>query len=218
MTQAASSNTRPRKAAIAFGCLGLAGLAVFTAMASLSGKAPEVARPAAVRGPLHAVVVKRPAGAPRIATGLANHHGEAVTIACSTCHATTQPNVETRSAAELDEFHQGLTYAHGNLTCLSCHNAANYDTLRMADSRQVAFEEVMTLCSQCHGSQRRDYDMGLHGGMTGYWDLSKGGRTRNTCVNCHDPHAPAFPMVLPVLPPRDRISVPLKSRTNSPNH
>jgi hypothetical protein len=43
--------------------------------------------------------------------------------------------------------------------------------------------------------------------MNGHWDLTRGGRTRNTCINCHDPHAPAFPLVMPVLPPRDRVSV-----------
>ena len=44
--------------------------------------------------------------------------------------------------------------------------------------------------------------------MNGHWDLTKGGRLRNNCVNCHDPHHPAYPLVQPVLPPRDRISVP----------
>jgi hypothetical protein len=88
----------------------------------------------------------------------------------------------------------------------------------MADSRPVEFTAVMTLCSQCHGPQRRDYDMGLHGGMTGHWDLAKGGRSRNTCINCHDPHAPAFPLVMPVFPPRDRISVPAKPNGRPEKH
>jgi hypothetical protein len=166
----------------------------------------------------HPVLIKRPAGAPRVATRLTNFHGEPVTVACSSCHATTKPNSETRTAAELDQFHQGLKYVHGNLTCLSCHNANNYDTLHLADSRPVEFTDGMTLCSQCHGPQRRDYDMGLHGGMTGHWDLTRGGRTRNTCINCHDPHAPAFPLVLPVFPPRDRISVPGKPGAKPTEH
>ncbi len=143
---------------------------------------------------LHEVVIKRPAGPPGVATGLTNFHGQPAMASCRSCHATTTPNIDTRTAAELDQFHQGLKYVHGNLTCLSCHNAKNYDTLRLADSRPVEFTDVMTLCSQCHGSQRRDYNRGLHGGMNGHWDLTRGGRTRNTCINCHDPHAPAFPL------------------------
>lgn len=165
-----------------------------------------------------AVVIRRPAGAPRVGTGATNLRGEAVTVACGSCHTTTAPNLETRSAGQLRQFHLGLKYDHGNLTCLSCHNARDYDTLRMADSRPVAFEDVVTLCSQCHGPQRRDYDMGLHGGMNGYWDLTRGGRTRNTCINCHDPHAPAFPLVMPVLPPRDRVSVPAPPRSGPAQH
>jgi len=167
--------------------------------------------------PVHAVIFKAHEGPRKIATGLTNFHGQLVTASCSSCHATTKANINTRSGAELDQFHQGLKYVHGNLTCLSCHNANNYDTLRLADSRAVQFAEVMTLCSQCHGPQRRDYDMGLHGGMNGYWDLAKGGRTRNICVNCHDPHAPAFPLVMPVFSPRDRVSVP-KAKTSEVKH
>jgi hypothetical protein len=167
---------------------------------------------------LHSVVIRRPTGTPKVATGLTNLHGQPVMASCSSCHATTKPNIDTRTTADLDQFHQGLKYVHGNLTCLSCHHARNYDTLRLADSRPVEFTDVMTLCSQCHGPQKRDYDMGLHGGMNGYWDLTRGGRTRNTCINCHDPHAPAFPLVMPVLPPRDRISVPVKPNAKPAKH
>ncbi len=137
-------------------------------------------------------------------------------VSCGYCHTTTKPNVDTHRAEDLDQFHQGLKYQHGNLTCLSCHNANDYEALRLADGRRVDFADSITLCSQCHGPQRRDYDRGLHGGMNGYWDLTRGGRTRNTCVNCHDPHAPAFPEVMPVLPPKDRISVPERTTGQAP--
>jgi hypothetical protein len=39
--------------------------------------------------------------------------------------------------------------------------------------------------------------------MRGYWDKTKGARMRNTCTDCHDPHAPAFPLVTPIFAPRD---------------
>lgn len=175
----------------------------------------EVGRVASA-APLHPVVIRRPAGPPRVPTGATNYHGQPVTVACGTCHATTPPNVLTRSSADLDQFHQGLKYAHGELTCLSCHNPADYDALRLADGRSLEFTDVMTLCGQCHGTQLRDYRHGAHGGMTGYWDLSRGPRTRNNCVNCHDPHAPKYPLARPVFPPRDRISVPVKAA--SANH
>jgi formate-dependent nitrite reductase cytochrome c552 subunit len=171
---------------------------------------------AASATPLHPVTIQRPAGPPRVNTSTTNFHGQAVTVACGTCHTTTQPNARTRTSAALVQFHQGLKYAHGELTCLSCHNPSDYDTLRLADGRSVDFTDVMTLCGQCHGPQLRDYQHGAHGGMTGYWDLSRGPRTRNNCVNCHDPHSPKYPLARPVFPPRDRISVPVKA--SAANH
>ncbi len=189
---------------------GGGGVVFWTVRAGVASdaKTPAATPEPIVSTPLHPIIIKQPVSVPKVATGLTNFHGEPVMASCVSCHATTTPNREIRAAVDLKKFHQGLKYQHGNLTCLSCHNADNYDTLRLADGRALNFTDSMTLCSQCHGPQRRDYDMGLHGGMNGHWDLRRGGRTRNTCINCHDPHVPDFPLVMPVLPPRDRISVP----------
>ncbi len=185
----------------------LCGLAVLWAQQSLSpGKVAgeTVAEEAPI---LHSVTIKPGPTTPQLDTGRKDAQGAAITAACSTCHSTTAPNAARNTAQDLFQAHRGLRYAHGNLTCLSCHNAKDYDTLHLADGRKVAFPEVMTLCSQCHGTAMRDYQHGSHGGMNGYWDLTKGPRLRNNCVNCHDPHHPEFPLVRPVLPPHDRISV-----------
>jgi hypothetical protein len=147
------------------------------------------------------VQIHRPEGPPRVATGKTDLRGEPVTVSCASCHATTKPNPATRGAAELNEFHQGLEFDHGGLTCLSCHDANNYDALRRADGTSIAYPDVMQLCGQCHGPQLRDYRNGAHGGMTGHWDLTQGGRRRNNCIDCHDPHAPKYPVVQPVFPP-----------------
>ncbi len=197
--------------AFVFGLLTVTGFVAAGALQvadSLQGATKSEASATVAKTNLFPVVIKRPPGPPQVATSLTNFQGQPVLVSCSSCHTTTKPNLENRSAADLDQFHQGLKYQHGDLTCLSCHNSGNYDTLRLADTRTVEFSDSMTLCSQCHGPQRRDYERGLHGGMNGHWDLTRGGRTRNTCINCHDPHTPKFPRVLPVLPPRDRISVP----------
>jgi formate-dependent nitrite reductase cytochrome c552 subunit len=187
---------------------GLATVGILLAgTESRPGTVPAPATTASAAPAPFPVVINRRPGPPQIAIGQTNFLGQPVMASCASCHTTTKPDLDTRRAEDLDQFHQGLTYKHGNLTCLSCHNATDYETLRLADTRPVAFADSMTLCSQCHGPQRRDYDQGLHGGMNGHWDLTRGGRTRNTCVNCHDPHAPAFPTVMPVLAPRDRISV-----------
>lgn len=164
--------------------------------------APRTPSPPANR---HRVEIRQPITQPRVDTGRTDAQGRPITVSCGSCHATSAPRRDTRSSVELDEFHQGLVYQHGNLTCLSCHDATNYDQLRLADGRGVPFPDAMALCSQCHGPQFRDYSRGSHGGMTGFWDLSRGPRLRNHCVDCHDPHAPHFPVVTPSFPlPLDR--------------
>lgn len=154
------------------------------------------------------VVVRGPAAPPRVDTGRLDAHGGAVQVDCGSCHATRAPDPTRREAvAAADGFHQGLTFAHGGQSCLSCHDPSSYDRLRLADGTGVPFTGVIQLCSQCHGPQRRDFDHGAHGGMSGHWDLAAGDRVRQGCTSCHDPHAPAYPAVTPVFPPKDAYRV-----------
>jgi hypothetical protein len=197
--------------------LGLLGLAMAAVLAQEAFGTPTPV-PAATP-PVAPVVVRGPTAEPRAFTGERRHDGTPATIACGTCHTTRPPNRANRSTADLDEFHQGLRVAHGNAphgdgqvvgtnSCLSCHNPDDYGSLRLADGTRVAFTDSIQLCSQCHGPQRRDYEHGAHGGMNGHWDLSRGGRLRNACVQCHDPHTPKYQLSLPMPPPRDRFAAP----------
>lgn len=156
--------------------------------------------------PLHAIKTSRPPEMQGVVTKNLDPHGKAVVLQCQACHGVRPANNATKQGSELDEFHQGLNMAHGKLTCVSCHNPNDgYSTLRLADGRLLPFAESMQLCAQCHGTQFRDYEHGSHGGMTGHWDLTKGERTRNHCLHCHDPHAPQYPKFMPVAGPRDRF-------------
>ncbi len=161
------------------------------------------------------VSVRSGAETPKVLAAALNYRGEASLVACSTCHTTRPAQVSTRSSEELTEFHQGLRYAHGGQSCLSCHNAENYDTLRKADGTPVAFPNVRELCAQCHGPQHRDFLNGTHGGMNGHWDLTRGPRSRNTCTDCHDAHAPAYPQLMPVFAPKDRGALQQKERADA---
>lgn len=125
-------------------------------------------------------------------------------VACNMCHSMRQPKALPQSPAELDEFHQGLVFRHGTLSCGSCHLLGDQTALRRADGTAIPLLDAIELCRQCHGPQARDFDHGAHGGMSGHWDLSVGPRTRNHCVDCHDAHAPQIPASRPVLPPADR--------------
>jgi cytochrome c553 len=151
------------------------------------------------------VEIRKPSGPPRVEIPVKDAHGSAVTAACSTCHTTRQPNHQNITVKELDEFHGGMAFSHGTVSCLSCHNPSDYDSLKLADGRRVEFIDVMTLCGQCHGPQLKDYEHGAHGGMNGYWDLMRGPQVKNNCVDCHNPHSPQFPKMQPTFKPRDRF-------------
>lgn len=201
---------RQRKATCLLLIVGTAS-AVAGAAWLADGKSGQISRTSpstGIKNGRFPVRFRQPAGGPRVELAISTADGRAVTAACGTCHATRPPDIANRRGEDLDEFHQGLVFAHGKLTCLSCHNRADYDSLKLADGSPVAFSEVMTLCAQCHGPQMRDYLHGSHGGMTGHWDLSRGPRTRNNCVDCHDPHAPQFPQMQPTFKPRDRFLGP----------
>lgn len=161
-------------------------------------------------------VTIRPAPRPRrVATGERDHYGQPVTLECRACHQIRSANRETRTAGALDEFHQGLSFVHGSLACVACHDERDgYTSLHLADGAAIPFVDSIRLCAQCHGSQFRDFQHGSHGGMTGYWDLSRGGRSRNHCQHCHDPHAPAYPVVYPVAGPRDRFTPATQATTH----
>lgn len=143
-----------------------------------------------------------------IETDTVAHNGDRAKVDCKTCHARVDVGTPAKAPAELKEFHQGLSVLHGNLACASCHEPGEPLALHLATGEKLELAETMTLCSQCHGTQRRSYDNGAHGGMNGHWDLSRGPRLRNQCVHCHDPHMPKIPQVMPVLAPIDRGKLP----------
>jgi nitrate/TMAO reductase-like tetraheme cytochrome c subunit len=159
----------------------------------------------------HPVVIRKPKGTALVDSGKKDMHGQAVMVACATCHDTRDPNFKSNSGESLKEFHQGLKTRHGEQTCLSCHNPQDYNTLKRADGRSLGLYESMQLCAQCHGPQYRDYQNGSHGGMTGHWDLKQGPRERNHCTDCHDPHHPQYPLVMPVFPPKPVIGEAVRS-------
>jgi hypothetical protein len=182
--------------------LGTAGL-VWERSFAVWARPEQVGTAIDPHAPRYPVVVHPGPDVPKVKTAILTHAGTPSDVSCATCHTTRAAQVQIKSAGQLKEFHQGMQYVHGEISCLSCHNAGNYDTLRKADGTPVNFVQTQQLCAQCHGPQYRDYQHGSHGGMTGHWDLTRGPRERNTCTDCHDPHAPAFSRVMPVFAPVD---------------
>lgn len=176
---------------------------VLVALAYLGRQRPTVAAEPRLAGRIYTETILHP---PMRGVQARTPDGRSVTVACGTCHGV---DWQPKAQPALTAFHQGMHHRHGGLSCQSCHDPADgYQSLRLADGRRLGYDQSMTLCAQCHGPQARDYAHGAHGGMTGSWDLSRGGRTRQTCITCHDPHAPAYPTLSPLPPARDRFLTP----------
>jgi hypothetical protein len=156
-------------------------------------------------GQRYSIYVRRPSGPPTVAMASGEPEGPVARIACSTCHSTREPNFDNKDHTTLDEFHQGLEVKHHKVACYACHHPEDADSLRSADGRRIPYDQVMTLCSQCHGPQSTAFAHGAHGGMTGFWDLSRGPQMKNNCIDCHDPHAPQFPKMIVEFKPYDRF-------------
>ncbi|MHC4514029.1 MAG: hypothetical protein ACYTGW_02930 [Planctomycetota bacterium] len=106
--------------------------------------------------------------------------------------------------------HTHIRLRHGVIEhCYDCHAREERDRLVLRDGMTVPFTEVVTLCGQCHTGILRDWKLGLHGRLNGYWDLGKGQRRRLLCTECHDPHRPAHPLMalerLKPLPPPNTL-------------
>jgi Zn finger protein HypA/HybF involved in hydrogenase expression len=137
--------------------------------------------------------------------GTDDTRGNPVRVRCETCHALRPEMPVPAEMSELKEFHLGLRFQHGSIECQSCHSPGQPPRLHLATGERVNTSEALRLCAQCHGPQYRDYQHGAHGGMNGSWNLAVGGRVKNHCVDCHDPHSPKPEPVLPAPRPRDRF-------------
>ncbi len=115
---------------------------------------------------------------------------------CSDCHEGEPTN---RTVRELEDDHEDLEIAHGEIWCLDCHAAEQRDLLHLANEATVEFADSWRLCTQCHGSKLADWRAGVHGKRTGHW---WGPKQYQTCVSCHDPHSPRFQPLEPEPPPR----------------
>ena len=154
--------------------------------------------------PKHPVSIHQPTTLGVADSAHVDINGTPIGVACDTCHG---PSGELSWAQQPDSpanFHEAVKLEHGTLSCNFCHDD-DRTKLHLADGKKLDIGDALVLCSQCHGVQVRDYKAGSHGGMNGYWDLQRGPRDRNHCVDCHAPHTPAYERVMPVHMPQDRF-------------
>lgn len=131
------------------------------------------------------------------------------TYPCTQCHEGRTPRPARYT---LTEFHrirnEDLAHGDSKAWCYQCHAMEDINRLKLANGSLVTFDEAYALCISCHGDKRKDFESGVHGQTTGYWNATK---YRRSCPACHDPHKPAFPAMEPEKPPapphpRDSLS------------
>lgn len=141
-------------------------------------------------------------------TELKRTGGDVSGVECYACHERKKPmelHYDTNGNIRLPKEHEDLLMAHGrnkrNDACFNCHAQTNMEALVTRDGRLLNIEESSRLCASCHGTTYRDWEAGVHGRISGFWNRSLGPSTRQECVSCHDPHHPAFPALAPAPGP-----------------
>lgn len=125
-----------------------------------------------------------------VSTGTPSIISGGYALTCMDCHRIFEsPDVTPKRLTQ----HLDIKLNHGlNERCLDCHDKDNRNELVLAGGRTVSFQQATMLCAKCHGPTYRDWQKGMHGRTNGYWDKNSGEQKRLSCIQCHDPHQPAF--------------------------
>jgi len=136
--------------------------------------------------------VRRPALTPQTVIAGMNYR-------CSECHDLFPSPEETDRPLTQ---HEEIVLEHGiNNRCFNCHHREDRNFLVDDRGDPIPFDRPPLLCAKCHGPVYRDWTYGVHGRTDGYWDLKAGPMRRLKCVECHDPHDPAFKSMTPAPGP-----------------
>ena len=124
----------------------------------------------------------------------------AYTYECSDCHDLFPSPPET--VRDLTQ-HREISREHGmNRRCFNCHHVTERDAFVDDRGAAIPWAEPQLLCAKCHGPVYRDWTHGVHGRSNGFWRADLGPMRRLKCIECHDPHTPAFQPLRPAPGPR----------------
>jgi hypothetical protein len=129
-------------------------------------------------------------------------------LRCSSCHALF-PSRPEPPAFLLQHGHVELR--HGTLErCTECHIGPERDQLLLKEGIRVGFDESIQHCASCHEPTASEWEEGVHGRALDRTDPRSDGQGRLTCLQCHDPHLPAFEPVAPLPGPKSSRLEPRK--------
>jgi hypothetical protein len=114
---------------------------------------------------------------------------------CQECHVDFRDPIKSHLPLGA---HRDMPFNHGiNLRCFNCHNIANSETYVNHDGSQIPADTPVMLCRKCHGPTYRDWVAGTHGRVNGAWDPTNSLYKKTECNQCHNPHEPRFPLLIP---------------------
>ncbi len=115
---------------------------------------------------------------------------------CSKCHSMDLELLKAESSSQ-ERTHSEIKLDHSNtlmMECTTCHTGNNMNVLHNINQNSISFDESYKLCAQCHSDKLKSWQGGAHGKRIGNWAEP---RISKTCVECHNPHKPAFPKKYP---------------------
>jgi hypothetical protein len=119
---------------------------------------------------------------------------------CYVCHDKNKPpklTLDAEGEVIVPKEHSDIVMGHGrhhrNNNCFNCHDESNLELLQTRDGKHLKIVDSPALCGSCHGPTYRDWEAGVHGRTSGYWDRALGPIDRKVCTSCHNPHSPPFP-------------------------
>ncbi|MCP5106697.1 MAG: hypothetical protein GY950_25155 [bacterium] len=128
---------------------------------------------------------------------------------CTDCHKDFKTRTDPR---EMTAEHRELRYDHikGDNWCFSCHYEAldKRNRIYPAKARDIyrGPQDMVKICSRCHGDKTREWEIGIHGKVVGSWLTYGNVKTeKKTCDNCHSPHHPRSVKVKPFPGPTVRF-------------
>jgi hypothetical protein len=126
---------------------------------------------------------------------------------CIDCHSDFKTRTSPR---EMVADHRELLYDHikGEKWCFVCHyeSLEKRNRIRLPGGIYRGPTDMVKLCRQCHGEKTNEWEIGIHGKVTGSW-LTYGDakREKRSCNHCHSPHHPRSIKVKPFPGPRVRF-------------
>ncbi len=111
---------------------------------------------------------------------------------CTNCHNDELKKLKANNKVGEKNAHWNIQIVHASdktMDCMTCHSETNLDVLNSITQTEIDFNESYKSCAQCHSTQYKEWQGGAHGKRVGGWVPP---RIAKTCVECHDPHKPAF--------------------------